>query len=467
MPSSTMNTPGEMNFNVDEVRTKFSLALSAMYKKEVPLYGDLIGIVNDVDDAFARKHALPELAPRHRLERHGAIRLGTPHELHTIGRLFTLLGMQPVGYYDLSVVGFPLHATAFRPVTSDALAKNPFRVFTTLLRPDLLSEDIRGFALEVLSRRNIFSERLVQLLDQAESTHALSPADIDELLVEGIKIFKWHSAATISHDDYVRLLSEHPMVADIASFPSAHINHLTPRTLDIDAVQQAMVDRGLPAKERIEGPPRRECGILLRQTSFKALEEKVRFYGAGGQLVQGSHTARFGEVEQRGTAVTRKGRELYDRLLARARAAGGGGAADADEVLRETFAEYPDDWDELRRQELTFNYYRPTAKGIEQVQRRDEVAPASVSQLLEDGLVRFEPMTYEDFLPVSAAGIFTSNLRNSSSEGTMKAGRADRAGFERSLGRAVADEFELYARLQAESVAECERALKVKSIVLE
>lgn len=47
----------------------------------------------------------------------------------------------------------------------------------------------------------------------------------------------------LSHlEEYVKLNSEHPIVADIASFPSAHINHLTPRTLDIDLVQKTMVD---------------------------------------------------------------------------------------------------------------------------------------------------------------------------------------------------------------------------------
>ena len=33
---------------------------------------------------------------------------------------------------------------------------------------------------------------------------------------------------------------------------------------------------------------------------------------------KGTHTARFGEIEQRGVALTPKGRELYDSLLAKA-----------------------------------------------------------------------------------------------------------------------------------------------------
>ena len=58
-----------------------------------------------------------------------------------------------------------------------------------------------------------------------------------------------------------------------------------------------MQAHGLEAKAQIEGPPRRSCAILLRQTSFKALSEAVRF---GDQA--GAHTARFGEIEQRGVA---------------------------------------------------------------------------------------------------------------------------------------------------------------------
>ncbi|KAF7557594.1 hypothetical protein G7Z17_g601 [Cylindrodendrum hubeiense] len=455
------------SFSPDAVRTRFSLALSAMYKKEVPLYGDLINIVNDVDDDVVRKQARPELAQRHRLERHGAIRLGTQHELRTIGRLFAIFGMHPVGYYDLSVVGFPLHATAFRPIATESLAKNPFRIFTTLLRSDLVSENVREFALKALAKRNLFTDRLLQLIDQAEVTNTLSESEIDELLVESLKIFKWHSVAIVSHEEYTRLLSEHPMVADIASFPSAHINHLTPRTLDIDQVQQIMIDGGLPAKERIEGPPPRKCEILLRQTSFKALEEEVRFYGADGSLVIGSHTARFGEVEQRGAAVTRKGRDLYDQLLSRARAEMSHNVSVApNEILKATFKSYPDDWNELRKQTLTFNYYKPTIHGREKA-GKGELSSTQLSQLIDDGLVQFEPITYEDFLPVSAAGIFTSNLRSASSEGLMKVGNADRAGFERDLGGPVADEFKLYETMQKESIEKCREVLGMGVISLE
>jgi len=60
-------------------------------------------------------------------------------------------------------------------------------------------------------------------------------------------------------------------------------------------------------KAVIEGPPHREWPILLRQTSFKALEELICFAGD----TQGTHTARFGEVEAaRGSAYAKRTRTV-------------------------------------------------------------------------------------------------------------------------------------------------------------
>ena len=61
------------------------------------------------------------------LERHGAIRLGSNYELSLISRLFNVLGMQAVGYYDLSIADLPVHSTVFRPVAREDLKLNPFK----------------------------------------------------------------------------------------------------------------------------------------------------------------------------------------------------------------------------------------------------------------------------------------------------------------------------------------------------
>ncbi|KXH61541.1 hypothetical protein CSAL01_08347 [Colletotrichum salicis] len=86
-----------------------------------------------------------------------------------------------------------------------------------------------------------------------------------------------------------------------------------------------MREAGMAVKARIEGPPIRRCPILLRQTSFLALEEYVHSRKGDGldlglastepELIKAGHKARFGEVEERGAAVTERGEILYERLL--------------------------------------------------------------------------------------------------------------------------------------------------------
>ncbi len=334
--------------------------------------------------------------------------------------------------------------------------------------------------MDVLSGRTLFSLRLCELMDAAEQERSsLTADDAEELIAEALKIFKWHSRSTVPLETYLSLKHEHPMVADIVCFPSAHINHLTPRTLDIDAVQAEMIAQGLPAKTYIEGPPGgRKCEILLRQTSFKALEERVAFSDHAGSPSgkNGTHTARFGEVEQRGAAVTRKGRELYDRLLGTAIALAEREEREVSEVLVEVFVEFPDDWVELRRQGLVYFRYRVVPDVAQE--KLDGVllkSPMRMERLLEAGVVECEPITYEDFLPLSAAGIFTSNLgdESSSSDGNgtderklQNVNNGSREGLERILGCEIPIEIDLYEDLQSASVRECATKLGLRDVLL-
>ena len=336
----------------DEIREQFSQAMSAMYQQEVPQYGTLLELVADVNLAVLEnnptlheKLANADELARLNVERHGAIRVGTAQELSTLRRMFAVMGMYPVSYYDLSQAGVPVHSTAFRPIDDASLSRNPFRVFTSLLR------------------------------------------------------------------------NEHRLIADVVCFPGCHINHLTPRTLDIDRVQSMMPECGIEPKILIEGPPRREVPILLRQTSFKALEEPVLFAGE----MRGTHTARFGEIEQRGVALTPKGRALYDELLNKA----GTGLA----------------WFRYR---LT-----PSGEAHRQAIRPDD----DPQPLIERGWLVAQPITYEDFLPVSAAGIFQSNLGNETQ--ARSHGNSSRDAFEQALGCAVYDEFALYQEAQERSKRRC------------
>ncbi|MDE1915271.1 MAG: VOC family protein [Sphingomonadales bacterium] len=437
----------------DEIRSRFSDAMSRMYREEVPLYGELMDIVRTVNARVLADHpeAVSATEPdadvaRLSSERHGAIRVGTAEELRLVRRAFAVMGMEPVGYYDLAAAGVPVHSTAFRPIAEEALRRSAFRVFTSLLRLDLIEDEaLRETARATLARRRICSEPAIALIERAEREGGLREADAAAFIEEVLKTFRWQSEALVDAPTYRQLSEAHRLIADVVSFRGPHINHLTPRTLDIDAAQAEMLARDIGAKAVIEGPPRRQVPILLRQTSFRAIEEKIRFQG-DGEGAGGTHTARFGEIEQRGVALTRKGRALYDALLEQARQPQEGSSGDYDENLRRAFVAFPDTLEALRAGGLAYVRYAVTPKGL-----REGSGEGSLEDWLARGHVVAEPITYEDFLPVSAAGIFQSNL----GDGTHQAYAAspERAAFEQALGIPVHDEFALYEALSRASLA--------------
>ncbi|SEK21425.1 2-oxoadipate dioxygenase/decarboxylase HglS [Xaviernesmea oryzae] len=445
----------------DWIRSAFSRAMSTMYKTEVPAYGTLMTLVADVNAETLA--AQPDLAAqltetdtleRISEERHGAIRLGTPEELATMRRLFAVMGMMPVGYYDLSTAGVPVHSTAFRPVGEAALKRNPFRVFTSLLRLDLIADPaLRAEAEAVLSRRNIFTSGALALIDKAEREGGLTQEEAERFVAQALETFRWHDKAIVSASLYKRLHDAHRLIADVVSFKGPHINHLTPRTLDIDRVQALMPERGIAPKAVVEGPPTRACPILLRQTSFKALDEPVSFKAEDGSWVPGSHTARFGEIEQRGLALTPKGRALYDQLLDRSRAivrpaADGSNASEYEAALRQAFQDFPDDWEAIRKAGLGYFTYRLTAKG-----RASGQAAGDLESLIASGHIVADPIVYEDFLPVSAAGIFQSNLGDDAAQDFVAS--PNQVMFERDLGASVLNEFDHYAAIEQASIEAC------------
>ncbi len=452
--------PAEDFVSPDHIRARFSAAMSSMYKEEVPLYGTLLKLVSEVNRQVLEMR--PEVAEALRWtgeierldqERHGAIRVGTAAELATIGRLFAVMGMHPVGYYDLSSAGVPVHSTAFRPVHEQSLHTSPFRVFTSLLRLELIEDPaLRELAGSILEKRQIFTPRVVQLIERSEREGGLNEADAQAFVEEALHTFRWHHEATVTAQQYRQLHDQHRLIADVVAFKGPHINHLTPRTLDIDAIQLGMPAHGIPPKAVIEGPPRRRHPILLRQTSFKALQEAIAFRDA-----EGSHTARFGEIEQRGAALTPKGRQLYDQLLDATREALGGAPAESNadrymSLLAETFQAFPDDLRQMREQGLAYFRYFPTEKGLAAKER-----PGTLEALIEAGHIHFEALVYEDFLPVSAAGIFQSNLGD---DGQADYGsNANREAFEQALGMAVQDELALYAESEKRSIEACLKAL--------
>ncbi len=446
------------------LRAAFARALSDMYGREVPEYTTLVDVAASVNaDVLRRDGAGAERfgsIARVTAERHGAIRLGSPAEMRAVARVFAGFGMVPVGFYDLrdaSASSVPVVSTAFRPIDRDELAANPFRVFTSLLTVSderFFDSALQAELTERIARRMLFGPELLELADRSVAEEGLPESTAGEYVRRATAVFEL-STEPVDRDWYTRLEAVSGVAADIGGVGSTHINHLTPRVLDIDDLYRRMTARGITMIEEIQGPPQWEGpDVLLRQTSFRALAEPRRFRDPDGTVATGSLRVRFGEVEARGVALTPAGRARYDELLGevdRRLAAHGGVRADmAAAVWRESL---PVTERELERSGLGYFTYRNAEMAGGETADAPDGDP-DLAALLETGQVIAEPIVYEDFLPRSAAGIFQSNLTGPGRRDAEAAGDdRDLAWMAATLDREVVDPTAVYAAERDASLA--------------
>ncbi|WKD60298.1 hypothetical protein CCICO_01220 [Corynebacterium ciconiae DSM 44920] len=450
-----------------QLRARFAQALSDMYGTEVPAYTTLVEVSEEVNarymDAMGEDAERLGSIERVTAERHGAIRVGSPEEMGQVARLFAAFGMYPVGFYDLrdaASSSVPVVSTAFRPVDAEELAKNPFRVFTSMLTSDdprFFSADLSRRVREFIGSRTLFDAELMALAERATAAGGLEEQPAQEFIARATAAFELGEEA-IDHAWYRELEEISAVAADIAGVRGTHINHLTPRVLDIDDLYQSMQARGITMIDEIQGPPGWEGpDILLRQTSFRALDEQRLFRHPDGEIAPGFLRVRFGEVEQRGIALTPAGRSLYDEMIAEVdRRLSTRSDATRVEVATEVWEEnLPRDERGLRERGLAYFTFR--AVGTCESDRQWDI-----EELIEAGVVRAEPIVYEDFLPRSAAGIFQSNLtgagqRNDDERGTDY----DIATLSEIVGTPIREPWELYAAQHDASLAAVCRDLGV------
>lgn len=517
-------------------------ALSTMFAAEVPLYGGALAVNDACNDAvlelLAAVHpgldgAAAGEAGGRRLgaERHGAIRIGREDEYRWIGRLFACFGMEPHGFYDMTSVGAkrqPIMATAFR-----SRSRPEHRMFCSLLVTEGFPGPVAARVREALAGRDVLGDEARALVERHEADGGLRETDGMALVGECVgRIFSWTGRGGPIELYRDLVAADLRIAADIACFPTHHLNHLAFNSLAIDlftaamrlclaerdadwfrgraaavlaavarrtdadqlrvllpgapdplpparsvapaaiaALAERLTDRlgdgthdlhRLPHagfKETTEGPPA-DVPVLLRQDSYRALTEEVEFTDAAGAAVLGTHTARFGEVEQRGYACSASGRRAYDAALAAA--AGRPGAEGADEASVGAFADLGTSAAELFARGQILGHYRPTAAGLA---ARDAGTPLpdTLTALLAAGFVTRRPLRYEDFLPVSAAGIFASNLRQqAATTAPVAPRRADE--LEAILGRGLVDPLAADAATEAASIGETLAVLGIAGV---
>jgi uncharacterized glyoxalase superfamily metalloenzyme YdcJ len=263
--------------------------------------------------------------------------------------------------------------------------------------------------------------------------------------------------------DYMMLTFKHLRAHEVASFSRGVVSDAEVRVLaEATATRLTQPDLDLRTykhagfKDFTEGPSE-DTPVLLRQDAYKALTEPVAFVNPDGSHTNTTHTARFGEIEQRFYACTPKGRELYDACLTKADAAR---EADPSIVKRDyaayqslyaaPFKPFPKSMRGLLEAGLVYARFHATPKGIASA---GSLHTTDIWALVRDGYVAYEGLRYEDFLPVSAAGIFASNLNQygTKSSATVKP-TYTQAQLEAIMGRSIIDSTKAYAGMQAQSL---------------
>lgn len=448
-----------------QLRARFALGLSELYGGEVPAYATLVEVAAEVNRDYQQAH--PDLAERLgsidrvTAERHGAIRVGSPRELAQVARVFGAIGMKPVGFYDLRDAKpkpIPVVSTAFRPVDRTELARNPFRVFTSMLVPEdrrFFTDELETRLVEFIDARTLFPDELLTIADTSIRDGGLSESDAERYLELATAAFAL-SEEPVDRAWYELLDGISSVAADIGGVSSTHINHLTPRVLDIDDLYRRMGGRGIEMIDAIQGPPRWDGpDVLLRQTSFRALAEPRAFREPDGSVGAGDLRVRFGEVEARGIALTPTGRDHYDWMVQEVDGRASSSGLDRADVAVSVWTEHcPSSERELLERDHAYFNFTVTA-GTAPLD-----APTDLLSLIDSGKVAAEPIVYEDFLPRSAAGIFASNLSSAGSVDAVHGLAArDVAWMSKQIGIDIQVPYALYSAERAESFERAMSAL--------
>lgn len=290
-----------------------------------------------------------------------------------------------------------------------------------------------------------FGDRATRALGQM-----LAIADRDYMRLH----FRHHSAAGFAGFSY-----SEPTATEVAARVDRLIQTLRAPEFDLHELDHAGF------KDYTEGPDA-ATPVFLRQDAYKALSEPVRVVNPDGSVVDMTHTARFGEIEQRFYAATPEGRALYSRCVSAAEEARGVSIPDPAVAHAGSLAAYAKFFDPIPKSlrgllgaGLAYGEYEATPAGIA---AKGSLPTRDVLELVGLGYVSVEGIRYEDFLPVSAAGIFASNLDQYGTRATAPSRPVfTQQRLEAILGRPIIDADAEYARRERESIERVSAALGV------
>ena len=490
-----------------EIRKMVARGFSEMYGTELPEY---LAFTAPVEASNLEELPHHQKIKRETLmeEKHGAIRVPGAMEMRIVTRIFALMGMYPVEFYDMTILGeksLPMTATAFRPI-DDTIEDSAFRMFCSMLHADSIPASLREEVLaELDNNRKLFpkfSTDLLSMMDKAERQGGLMASEAKIFTSEVVRAFRMHKDKIVDFNFYSKLRRLSDPLADIA-LESPVLNHLTPRALNIQDAVKRLVDSGIPMQVVIQGPPIREDGVALQlnqiarvaagedvyaaaepavlvicandpraASELKAIAPRIELRSGErvddyinrveeslktNKVVIVQHKARFGEIESRGVALTMAGEEAYNAY---------GIESETDPEIKkakiESFkSEYPRSHRQLHDKGWAYYTYQLTISK-EATGAYKSVQGLEFSNLLDLGYISLQPQTYDDFLPFSAAAIFAANLTTGTegiSNGRENAPAENKLALEAAMGTTIRSRHDLHRRDQERSLQRIYREL--------
>ena len=443
------------------IRAQVVRKILARFQAALPLYQDMLEVADEINSA-----AGPEESLRLGKVMHAAIRCASSAELKMIRDLFAVMNNEPVNYYDLRE-RVSVQSTAFRPVATEEIERNGFRIFCSLLSIECIDVQHHPFVNSIIDRRNVFDDELKQLISQAQHDGGLSSIAAERFVDKCVDVFTRPQEALVSIEEYHRLQSINKVAAQVLISNALAFNHLTPSVASVPAAHAEMQKRGIQTIPVWQGPVGKN--VILRQTSCLAPPVKLKFPNGDGTFTEADYQETFVEFEERLQALTRTGRIKFEALFAEGKSKLDRSEDDPDyaahyyRTMEHALADFPSDAMELWRKGLAYFSYR-VADSDQPVPKNGMTFVSAV----ETGVIELVPQQYEDFFGPAATNIFNSNigLDDVSRVGIAKADQVkqdDRTEdhvpkcssaqlmFEDRLGCPVVDMYDYYDQIESES----------------
>jgi uncharacterized glyoxalase superfamily metalloenzyme YdcJ len=394
---------------------------------------------------------------------HSALRC-TPKELPNVLRVFKVMAALSFECYDLRG-GVGVISTYVRAFTEDELRKNGYRAFISCIDLDHMMKEYaeklrmvnpddpdidkkvkkaRVIIEKIIAARDVFSPKMLELLDAHDTQGGLDESQAKEFLEESMNLFLRPKRAAVSLQTYYWLLGINKTLAHVLVSPVLALNHITPCVYSVHAAHLMMHKWGIRSIDVTQGPPQ-GWEILLNQVSCLAPSVNLWFLVDDGfgiplsvlpkqlrwkvslakffkvKYVTGEHQETFVEFEARYLSLTPKGFDLYDKLLNGAKKEVAWLNATLKlstkskqyrdlyyAILEKWFEAFPNTEREQIAYGLGYFRYRATEKGKA---AKGTLSGKTFLELYDEGYIEVaERLLYPGFLILSATGIFVSNL---------------------------------------------------------